>query len=137
MFRFLSAVTLEDPGTNIQNSGAAVKRYPIWALEQEEIKMEFLKTLFNSENALTFGVCLLLTGIIYYFSPRFLIKHVEACNTARQALKQEALQLGQRDRFNQLIREEKGISKLPRYSITMMTTGLGIIVAVMIWRFTK
>ena len=99
--------------------------------------MEFIKALLTGENAVTLGVGLFLVGIIYYFSPRILGQHVEACNGARRALKQEALQLGQNDRFNRLTKEEKGISKLPLYSKTMMATGLCIIVAAVIWRLIK
>jgi len=78
------------------------------------------------------GVSLVFVGIIYYFSPRILRGHFEACNDARQALKQEVLQLGQDERHKRLTAEEKGISRIPMYSKALIAVGLGIIVAVLI-----
>lgn len=91
----------------------------------------------TSENAVMLGVSLILIGIIYYFSPRILRGHFEACTQARQALKQEALQLGQDKRYKQLTAEEKGISRIPMYSKALMVAGLGIIMSVMIWGILK
>jgi len=95
--------------------------------------MEFIKSLITSENAVVLGVSLVSVGSIYYFSPRILTRHFEACNQARQVLKQEALQLGQGERYKRLAAEEKGISRIPMYSKAMMAAGLGIIVVGLIW----
>lgn len=99
--------------------------------------MEFIGSLLTSENAVMLGTSLILIGIIYYLSPRILRGHFEACNEARQALKQEARQLGQNESYKRLTAEEKGISKIPIYSKALMAAGLGIILAVVICRAMK
>lgn len=99
--------------------------------------MEFIKSLMTSENAVNLGGGFLLIGIIITFTPRILRGHFEACDQARKALKNEAQQLGQDDRYNRLTAEEKGISKMPMYGKAMMATGFGITVATLIWRVIK
>jgi hypothetical protein len=106
-------------------------------LEQKSKDMEFIKSLMTSENAVMLGVSLTFVGIIYYFSPRILGGHFEACNQARQTLKQEALQLGQDERYKRLTAEEKGISRIPMYSKALMAAGLGIVVMALIWGILK
>lgn len=91
----------------------------------------------TSGNALMVGSHLILIGIIIFFTPQILKGHFEACDQTRQTLKQEALQLGQSERFKRLTAEEKGISKIPTYSKTMIITGLAIIVVVMILKTMK
>lgn len=99
--------------------------------------MEFLKSLMTSGNALMVGSNFIIIGIIIYFTPQILKGHFEACDQTRQALRQEALQLGQSERFKRLTEEGKGISKIPTYSKAMIVTGLVIIGAVMILKTMK
>jgi hypothetical protein len=94
--------------------------------------MEFCKSLMTSENALIVGSNLIIIGIIFFFTPKILKGHYEACDQTRQTLKQEALQLGQTDRYKRLTAEGKSISKIPTYSKAMIITGLAFIVTVMI-----
>ncbi len=77
--------------------------------------MEFLKSLMTSENAVNLGGGFILIGIIIILTPRILGGHFEACDQARQALKNEAQQRGQDDRYNRLTAEEKGTLRMPMY----------------------
>ena len=91
----------------------------------------------TSENAMNLGMPLILIGIIINFTPRILRGHFETCDQVRQSMKNEAQQLGQDERYNRLMAEEKGISRLPMYGRAMMVVGVGITAATLIWRIIK
>lgn len=91
----------------------------------------------TSENAVNLGGGFILIGIIIILTPRILGGHFEACDQARQALKNEAQQRGQDDRYNRLTAEEKGTLRMPMYGKAMVAAGFGITVVTLIWKAIK
>jgi hypothetical protein len=88
--------------------------------------MDFIATLMTRDNAMLVGISLLALGLIWYLTPRLLLKSYDA----REMIKQQAQQLGLVDELARIKKTENAARRLSFYSKALIVTGIIILIAV-------